>query len=191
MGKGLSGGIISVRPYLEFDGDRRENIIAGNTCLYGATSGEAYLSGITGERFAVRNSGAFAVCEGVGDHGCEYMTGGTALVLGRTGRNFGAGMSGGIAYVYDEDGTFRERIASGEFMISNVVLEKDADPLVPLHLGMSDETIIRKLLKKHEALTGSPVAAAILKNFRKELSKFVKVFPAEYYGALKKMQESK
>ena len=191
VGKGLSDGIISVRPYLEFDGDRRENIIAGNTCLYGATSGEAYLSGVTGERFAVRNSGAFAVCEGVGDHGCEYMTGGTVLVLGRTGRNFGAGMSGGIAYVYDEDGTFRERIASGEFMISNVVLEKDADPLVPLHLGMSDEVIIRKLLKKHEALTGSPVAAAILKNFRKELSKFVKVFPAEYYGALKKMQESK
>ena len=191
VGKGLSGGIISVRPYEEFSGDRRENIIAGNTCLYGATSGEAYLSGVTGERFAVRNSGASAVCEGCGDHGCEYMTGGTVLVLGRTGRNFGAGMSGGIAYVYDEDGTFRSRMASGEFMISNVVLEKDADPLVPLHAGMSDEAIIRKLLKKHEALTGSPIAAAILKNFRKELSRFVKVFPAEYYAALKNMQESK
>jgi hypothetical protein len=103
-GKGLSGGRIVVRPSIDFRGDAPKNIIVGNTVLYGATSGEAYFRGVAGERFAVRNSGATAVVEGTGDHGCEYMTGGTVVVLGKTGRNFAAGMSGGIAYVYDEDG---------------------------------------------------------------------------------------
>lgn len=191
VGKGLSGGIISVAPYEEFTGDRRLNIIAGNTCLYGATSGELYLSGVTGERFAVRNSGASAVCEGVGDHGCEYMTGGTVLILGKTGRNFGAGMTGGIAYVYDEDGCFRSRIADENFLISNVVAAKDADPRVPLHGGISDEEIIRTLLTKHQNMTGSHIAARILENFEQELSRFVKIFPTEYYHALVAMQEDK
>ena len=191
VGKGLSGGIIAVSPYEVFSGDRRANIIAGNTCLYGATTGEVYLSGVTGERFGVRNSGASAVCEGVGDHGCEYMTGGTVLILGRTGRNFGAGMSGGIAYVYDEDNTFRSRLANENFLISNVVPAAAADPRVPLHEGLSDEKIIKELLQKHFELTASPIAEHILKNFDSELVRFVKVFPSEYYHALQAMQETK
>ena len=191
VGKGLSGGIIAVSPYEVFSGDRRANIIAGNTCLYGATTGEVYLSGVTGERFGVRNSGASAVCEGVGDHGCEYMTGGTVLILGRTGRNFGAGMSGGIAYVYDEDNTFRSRLANENFLISNVVPDVAADPRVPLHEGLSDEKIIKELLQKHFELTASPIAEHILKNFDSELVRFVKVFPSEYYHALQAMQETK
>ncbi len=191
VGKGLSGGIIAVSPYEVFSGDRRANIIAGNTCLYGATTGEVYLSGVTGERFCVRNSGASAVCEGVGDHGCEYMTGGTVLILGRTGRNFGAGMSGGIAYVYDEDNTFRSRLANENFLISNVVAANAADPRVPLHEGLSDEKIIKALLEKHLKLTASPIAEHILKNFDSELGRFVKVFPSEYYHALQAMQEAK
>ena len=108
-GKGLSGGRVVVRPSIDFRGDATKNIIVGNTVLYGATSGEAFFRGVAGERFAVRLSGASAVVEGTGDHGCEYMTGGTVVVLGKTGRNFAAGMSGGIAYVYDEDGQFARR----------------------------------------------------------------------------------
>ena len=108
-GKGMSGGRLAIRPSIDFRGDATENIIVGNTVLYGATSGEAFLRGVAGERFAVRLSGATAVVEGTGDHGCEYMTGGTVVVLGKTGRNFAAGMSGGIAYVYDEDGQFASR----------------------------------------------------------------------------------
>src|SRR5690606_7156013 len=109
VGKGLSGGRIIVRPPSHVDRDPTQNIIVGNNVLYGAIAGEAYFNGVAGERFAVRNSGAIAVVEGTGDHGCEYMTGGVVAVLGRTGRNFAAGMSGGIAYVYDEDGSFRDR----------------------------------------------------------------------------------
>ena len=108
-GKGLSGGRLAIRPSIDFRGEATENIIVGNTVLYGATSGEAFFRGVAGERFAVRLSGATAVVEGTGDHGCEYMTGGTVVVLGKTGRNFAAGMSGGIAYVYDEDGQFASR----------------------------------------------------------------------------------
>src|SRR5690348_10375713 len=108
-GKGLSGGRIVVRPSIDFRGEATRNIIIGNTALYGATTGEAFFSGVAGERFAVRLSGATAVVEGTGDHGCEYMTGGTVVVLGKTGRNFAAGMSGGLAYVYDEDGRFESR----------------------------------------------------------------------------------
>ena len=118
-GKGLSGGRIAVRPSIDFRGDATKNIIIGNTALYGATSGEAFFRGVAGERFAVRLSGATAVVEGTGDHGCEYMTGGTVVVLGKTGRNFAAGMSGGIAYVYDEDATFAKRCNT-----SMVALEK-------------------------------------------------------------------
>ncbi len=191
VGKGLSGGIIAVRPYESSSCDRRQNIIAGNTCLYGATTGEVYLSGVTGERFAVRNSGAHAVCEGAGDHGCEYMTGGTVMILGKTGRNFGAGMSGGIAYVYDEDDSFRSRLSNENFLISNVVLEKDADPRVPLHEGRSDEENIKQLLQRHFEMTASPIAKEILDNFENELPKFVKIFPTEYYHALQAMQEAK
>ena len=109
VGKGLSGGVLALRPADDAGFRAEENVIAGNTILYGATSGRAFFRGIVGERFAVRNSGASAVVEGVGDHGCEYMTGGVAVVLGRTGRNFAAGMSGGVAYVLDEDGTFASR----------------------------------------------------------------------------------
>ena len=123
VGKGLSGGRIIVRCPTDFRGD--ENIIAGNTVLYGATSGEAFFNGVTGERFAVRLSGATAVSEGCGDHGCEYMTGGTVVVLGDVGRNFGAGMSGGIAYVYDEDGTFAKRCNSESVELCAVLPDKD------------------------------------------------------------------
>src|SRR5437763_9327843 len=113
VGKGLSGGVLAVRPPEEATFAAEENVIVGNTVLYGATSGRAFFRGLAGERFAVRNSGASAVVEGVGDHGCEYMTGGRAVILGRTGRNFAAGMSGGVAYVLDEDGTFHERCNMG------------------------------------------------------------------------------
>ena len=120
-GKGLSGGRVVVRPSIEFRGDATQNIIVGNTVLYGATSGEAFFRGVAGERFAVRLSGATAVVEGTGDHGCEYMTGGTVVVLGTTGRNFAAGMSGGIAYVYDEDGDFARRCNTAMVALDKVL----------------------------------------------------------------------
>ena len=191
VGKGMSGGIISVAKSDNFDGDPQQNIIGGNTCLYGATTGEAFFSGVCGERFAVRNSGADAVCEGCGDHGCEYMTGGTVMVLGQTGRNFAAGMSGGMAYIYDCDNTFRSKLSKGEFYVSNVVKAKNADPAAPLHKGMSDEEVIRELLTKHMNQTGSGIAKKLLENFEVELSNFVKVFPVEYYNALNALKEAK
>ncbi|MBR1612101.1 MAG: glutamate synthase large subunit [Succinivibrio sp.] len=191
VGKGMSGGIISVAKSDNFDGDPQQNIIGGNTCLYGATTGEAFFSGVCGERFAVRNSGADAVCEGCGDHGCEYMTGGTVMVLGQTGRNFAAGMSGGMAYIYDCDNTFKSKLSKGEFYVSNVVKAKNADPAAPLHKGMSDEEVIRELLTKHMNQTGSGIAKKLLENFEVELSNFVKVFPIEYYNALNALKEAK
>ena len=191
MGKGLSGGIISVYKSSSFEGDPQKNIIAGNTCLYGATSGKAFFSGVLGERFAVRNSGVDAVCEGCGDHGCEYMTGGTVMVLGRTGRNFGAGMTGGIAYVYDPDHEFRSKLANGDFDVENVVTADKADPLIPLHKNLSDEVIIKDLLKNHLNNTSSRIAKKILENFSLELGNFVKVFPHEYMNALKSLKEVK
>ncbi len=187
VGKGLSGGIISVRKDEDFAGRAEHNIIAGNTCLYGAISGRAFFNGITGERFAVRNSGADAVAEGVGDHGCEYMTGGTVVVLGRVGRNFAAGMSGGMAYVYDVDGTFRSKLAEGKFIISNVRPEKLSDSSIPLHQGLSDEQILRRLITEHCARTHSVRGTWILEHFEQELPKFVKVFPQEYFKALAKL----
>ena len=190
VGKGMSGGIITIKKSNLFDGDPQQNIIAGNTCLYGATSGLALFSGVTGERFAVRNSGADAVAEGCGDHGCEYMTGGTVVILGTTGRNFAAGMSGGMAYVYDPDNTFKDKISKGAFYVSNVVKASKADLTVPLHKNMSDEEVLKDLLTKHLNATSSAIAKKILENFDVELQNFVKVFPVEYFNALKAMKEA-
>ena len=147
-----------------------ENVIVGNTVLYGATAGRAYFRGLAGERFAVRNSGASAVVEGVGDHGCEYMTGGRVVVLGRTGRNFAAGMSGGIAYVLDEDGGFRGR-CNAELVGFEELGEADADEL-------------RALVEEHAARTGSAVAARLLADWANAVPQFVKVMPHDYKRAL-------
>jgi glutamate synthase (NADPH/NADH) large chain len=131
VGKGLSGGRVIVRVPNEFRGNPSENIIVGNTVLYGAIAGEAYFNGVAGERFAVRNSGAIAVVEGTGDHGAEYMTGGTIVVLGKTGRNFAAGMSGGIAYVYDEDGLFAKRCNTSMATLEPVLAKADQEKHIP------------------------------------------------------------
>ncbi len=144
----------------------------GNVVLYGATEGEAFLNGIAGERFAVRNSGATAVVEGVGDHGCEYMTKGTVVVLGMTGRNFAAGMSGGIAYVYDEQGDFATRRCNKASV--------DLEPLV----SQEDVDRVRGLLERHRDLTGSPRAAWILEHWADAQPRFIKVFPHEYKRVL-------
>ncbi len=186
-GKGLSGGRVVVRPSLEFRGEAVSNTIVGNTVLYGATSGEAFFSGVAGERFAVRLSGATAVVEGTGDHGCEYMTGGTVAVLGKTGRNFGAGMSGGIAYVYDEDGQFDKRCNTAMVSMEKVLTEKEQTADVPQalwHRGQSDEAQLKKLLEDHHRWTGSKRARALLDDWAQARSKFVKVFPNEYKRAL-------
>jgi glutamate synthase (NADPH/NADH) large chain len=196
VGKGLSGGRIIVRPTNDFRGDSHENMIAGNTVLYGAIAGEAFISGVAGERFAVRNSGALAVIEGTGDHGCEYMTGGTVVVLGETGRNFAAGMSGGIAYVYDEDGLFNKRCNLAqvdlETLQSAVDQEGKADretwhSLLPKGERQTDETILRGLIERHARYTGSLRAKEILDNWSTARKKFVKVFPHEYRRALKEL----
>ncbi len=172
FGKGLSGAKLMLYPSLEAGFKAEENIIAGNVCFYGATSGEAYIRGKAGERFCVRNSGATVVVEGVGDHGCEYMTGGNVVILGETGRNFGAGMSGGIAYVYDVNGVFAG--LCNKDMI-------DLDPLAP-----EDITGLHDLITKHHAYTNSPVAKFILKDWDNQLRHFVKVFPKEYKAVLKR-----
>jgi glutamate synthase domain-containing protein 3 len=178
---------VIVRPSIEFRGDSTENIIVGNTVLYGATSGEAFFRGVAGERFAVRLSGATAVVEGTGDHGCEYMTGGTVVVLGKTGRNFAAGMSGGIAYVYDEDGSFASR-CNGAMVSLEPVLDAQAhDALVDRaiwHKGQRDEDLLRSLLEQHHRWTGSLRARELLDNWSESREMFVKVFPNEYKRAL-------
>ena len=187
VGKGLSGGRIIVRPPLGLRSCAAENIIVGNTVLYGATGGEAYFRGVAGERFAVRLSGAAAVVEGVGDHGCEYMTGGTAVVLGRTGRNFAAGMSGGVAYVYDEDDTFEQRCNLNMVSLSPVCSAEEqlrAASAHTLHEGVPDETLLRRLLEQHHRLTGSPKAMALLGNWAQARGHFVRVMPHEYARAL-------
>jgi glutamate synthase domain-containing protein 3 len=164
VGKGISGGKIIIY-------NRRENdIIIGNTTFYGAIAGEAYVRGVAGERFCIRNSGLYAVVEGVGDHGCEYMTGGRVVILGRTGRNFAAGMSGGIAYVYDKHGDFADKCN-----LSMVELES---------LTAEDHKLIRRLLQNHFKYTRSPVAKSILDDFGKEFRKFIKVMPKEYKRVL-------
>ena len=176
-GKGLSGGRVVVRPSIDFRGESSQNIIVGNTVLYGATSGEAFFSGVAGERFAVRLSGATAVVEGTGDHGCEYMTGGTVVVLGQTGRNFAAGMSGGLAYVYDEDGQFHQRCN-----MAMVALETLPD---------RDDALVKKLIEDHHRWTGSRRARDILDHWGSARAKFVKVFPNEYRRALAELEQKK
>ena len=186
-GKGLSGGRVVVRPSLDFRGVAAQNIIVGNTALIGATSGEAFFAGVAGERFAVRLSGATAVVEGTGDHGCEYMTGGTVAVLGKTGRNFAAGMSGGVAYVYDEDGLFAKRCNTAMVSLEKVVTSAEQEATVSRavwHRDMTDEAQLRKLLDDHLRWTGSRRAREILDDWASTRSKFVKVFPNEYKRAL-------
>ena len=186
-GKGLSGGRIVVRPSIDFRGDAIKNTIVGNTVMYGATTGEAFFSGVAGERFAVRLSGATAVVEGTGDHGCEYMTGGTVAVLGQTGRNFAAGMSGGIAYVFDEDGKFATRCNTAMVSMEKVLTAAEQEAAVDKavwHRGESDEAQLRKLLEDHNRWTGSKRARELLDNWETSRLKFVKVFPNEYKRAL-------
>ena len=186
-GKGLSGGRVVVRPSIEFRGDAAKNIIVGNTVLYGATRGEAFFRGVAGERFAVRLSGATAVVEGTGDHGCEYMTGGTVAVLGLTGRNFAAGMSGGVAYVYDEDGQFAKRCNTAMVVLEKVLPaaeQEAAGDRASWHRGQTDEAQLRKLLEDHHRWTGSTKAREILDQWAHSRSRFVKVFPTEYKRAL-------
>jgi glutamate synthase (NADPH/NADH) large chain len=178
-GKGLSGGRISVQPSPKFRGEPTENIITGNVVLYGAIAGEAYFRGVAGERFAVRNSGAAAVVEGVGDHGCEYMTGGTVVVLGSTGRNFAAGMSGGYAYVLDLDGDFAKRCNAA--MV-------DLEALAP---ESEDEANARRLIENHARYTGSRRAQEVLGKWTQYRAKFVKVFPKEYRRALAELASRK
>jgi len=172
LGKGLSGGRIIAYPPKTSSFLPEESILVGNVVLYGATSGEAFLNGIAGERFAVRNSGAIAVVEGVGDHGCEYMTRGEVIVLGMTGRNFAAGMSGGIAYVYDEQGDFATRRCNKASV--------DLEPLA----AQQDVDRVRGLLERHRDLTGSPRAAWILEHWADAQPRFIKVFPHEYKRVL-------
>jgi len=170
VGKGLSGGVLAVRPSEDAGFVPEETVIAGNTVLYGATSGRAFFRGLVGERFAVRNSGAHAVVEGVGDHGCEYMTGGVVVVLGPTGRNFAAGMSGGVAYVLDEEDVFASRCNT-----ELVALEEVSD---------EDEETLRALVAEHERRTGSTVAARLLADWDEAVRRFVKVMPHDYRRAL-------
>ena len=174
LAKGLSGGKVIVKPPPECKFVPEENILVGNVVLYGATSGECYFRGVAGERFCVRNSGAWAVVEGCGDHGCEYMTGGRVVVIGRTGRNFAAGMSGGIAFVYDEDGTFSIRCNPG--MVE----------LKPLHQASIPE--LRYLLERHLKYTDSAVAKHVLDNWPEEQDRFVRVMPRDYARVLGQQQ---
>jgi len=186
-GKGMSGGRVVVRPSIDFRGDSTKNIIIGNTALYGATSGEAFFRGVAGERFAVRLSGATAVVEGTGDHGCEYMTGGTVVVLGKTGRNFAAGMSGGIAYVYDEDGQFAKRCNTAMVSLDKVLTaEEQAETTDSAiwHQGQADEVLLKALIEQHHSWTGSLRARDILDDWANARAKFIKVFPQEYKRAL-------
>jgi glutamate synthase domain-containing protein 3 len=170
-GKGLSGGKIIVRPPKVATFVAEENIVIGNVALYGATGGSAFFRGIAGERFAVRNSGALAVVEGVGDHGCEYMTGGRVVVIGRTGRNFGAGMSGGIAYVWDPEGDFALRCNME--MVSFEALDE-----------AEDLELVHGLLGRHREYTESAVAGRLLGRWPEAAREFVKVMPNEYRRVL-------
>jgi len=190
-GKGLSGGRIVVRPSIDFRGEAVKNTIVGNTVMYGATSGESFFSGVAGERFAVRLSGATTVVEGTGDHGCEYMTGGTVLVLGKTGRNFAAGMSGGVAYVYDEDGKFATRCNTAMVSMDKVVTtaEQHTHDQSDWHGGESDEQQLKRLLQEHNRWTGSKRARELLDTWSESRLKFVKVFPNEYKRALIERKE--
>jgi glutamate synthase (NADPH/NADH) large chain len=197
VGKGLSGGRIVVKPPQGLKREPTENIIVGNTVLYGAIAGEAYFHGVAGERFAVRNSGAICVVEGTGDHGCEYMTGGVVAVLGKTGRNFAAGMSGGVAYVFDEDGSFEKRCNLAMVKLEKVAVSDGTDHSdLPRQRSVSvsdagmgdllrfDAERLRILVERHLLHTASPRAKQILDNWDASLSKFVKVMPSDYAKAL-------
>ena len=166
LGKGLSGGRIVLRPSIRSTFAPESNVIAGNVIGYGATSGEIFINGLVGERFCVRNSGALAVVEGIGDHGCEYMTGGRVVVLGATGRNFAAGMSGGIAYVYDKDGLFASRV--------------NVEMVDVVELGAQDALWLRETLEQHVRLTGSPLGARMLEKWNSASQQFRKVLPRDY-----------
>ena len=175
----MSGGRLIVYPPRRSTFAPESNILIGNVALYGATSGEAFFNGVAGERFAVRNSGATAVVEGVGDHGCEYMTKGLVAVLGACGRNFAAGMSGGVAYVFDERGDFTEARCNLESV--------DLEPIVETQLaggGFAEAELVKSLVTRHLELTGSPRAAWILENWAEALSRFIKVFPHEHKRVL-------
>ncbi|PWI35339.1 glutamate synthase large subunit [Vibrio albus] len=172
-GKGLSGGTLILYPDAKSTIVAENNIVVGNVCFYGATSGESYIRGMAGERFCVRNSGAKVVVEGVGDHGCEYMTGGIAVVLGTTGRNFAAGMSGGIAYVWDKEGDFADKRLNPELV--------DLDPL-----EQEDKDLLRDMVHKHVEYTGSTVAKSFLDDFEANLGQIVKVMPRDYKAVLQK-----
>ena len=176
VGKGLSGGKLIVYPPKESSFKSEENILIGNVALYGATAGEAYFSGVAAERFCVRNSGAKVVIEGIGDHGCEYMTGGRAVILGPTGRNFGAGMSGGIAYVYDPENNFKELCNLDTFELENLEIKEDIKEL-------------KLLIENHSKYTGSEVSKKILANWKKELALFKKVMPTDYKRVLQEVDK--
>ena len=166
-GKGLSGGKLIIYPPKNSSFRAEENILVGNTVLYGATGGEVFLSGIAGERFAVRNSGAIAVVEGVGDHGCEYMTGGNVIILGETGKNFAAGMSGGISYVFDENKKFKSKCNHSMVALENVT-------------DNEEKLWLLKWITLHQENTGSFRAAQLLENWNKTIRNFIKVMPHEY-----------
>jgi len=206
VGKGLSGGRIVIRPPENSKVVPEESIIVGNTVLYGAIEGECYFRGVAGERFAVRNSGAVAVVEGVGDHGCEYMTGGLVVILGKTGRNFAAGMSGGVAYVLDEEGDFAKRCNMA--MVDLEPVPEEDDILEKLHhhggdlahmgrvdvsgdMTRHDEERLAHLISNHYKFTGSERARTILDNWPEYRAKFRKVMPVEYRRALEEMERNR
>jgi glutamate synthase (ferredoxin) len=175
LGKGLSGAKLIVKKPAKADFIAEENIIVGNVCLFGAVQGEAYINGIAGERFAVRNSGATTVVEGVGDHCCEYMTGGRVVVLGKTGRNFAAGMSGGIAYVYDPNNKFVNGLCNTETIEFEDISTEDAAEL-------------KNLIEKHVLYTNSNKGQELLSNWEASLGNFIKVMPIEYKRALIRLE---
>jgi glutamate synthase (NADPH/NADH) large chain len=204
VGKGLSGGRIVVRPPEGLSRDPAENIIVGNTVLYGAIAGEAYFQGVAGERFAVRNSGAIAVVEGTGDHGCEYMTGGVVAVLGKTGRNFAAGMSGGVAYVYDEAGDFEARCNLAQVKLERLKAPGGGgDPAMPRQRSLSvydagmgdllrfDAERLRILIERHLLYTGSARAKMMLDNWDDTVRRFVKILPSDFAKALAEMASAR
>ena len=176
VGKGLSGGRLIIKPPADIAFNPHENIIIGNVAFYGATSGEAYIRGIAGERFCIRNSGVHAVVEGVGDHGCEYMTGGTVVILGKTGRNFAAGMSGGVAYVLDQEGDFASYCNREIILLESLT-------------AINDKLEVQKMILNHAKLTGSKTAEEILKNWDVYVNKFVKVIPKDYKRVTEKIAD--
>ena len=199
----MSGGRIAIYPPKECPINPAENIIVGNTVLYGAISGECYFNGVAGERFAVRNSGAIAVVEGVGDHGCEYMTGGVVVVLGKTGRNFAAGMSGGVAYVLDKESNF-DQLCNLSMVDLEPIPEEDENLEIFAHQGgdlemhgrvnimldmtRHDAQRLKHLIENHKRYTGSQRAQQILDNWSEYLPRFIKVMPVDYRAALKQIQ---